>query len=672
MNVDLQEFRGAFVAEAREHLAAAQGHLLAIEKAARAGQSAPRALRDLLRLLHTIKGLAAMVGVEPIVQLAHAMETTVRTTEQAGGATNATTSEALVAGSRAIEAQIRNVESDRAPSSAPADVLRALEGVEPPVRVARTELDIDPVIAAKLNASEKDQLRAGATAGRRVMRVDFAPAAEKAALGISITTVRERIGALGEIVKVIPVNTPASPTSPGGLVFTLLVITNAADVDLAAAAHVGPEAVTMLAGAATEEEAVVAEAGVDAMPSVRVDEPEDAPVEDSRTTLRVEVRRVDDAIDMLGSLIVTRARLAHAVARLEQSGADCRELRAILADNARQLRDLRSAILRVRMVPLAVALDRLPFVVRGLRRATGKDVQLVLDVGNGELDKTVAERLFPALIHLVRNAVDHGIETAAARVAAGKSPDGTIRMTSRSLDRNVEIRIADDGDGVDRARVAGKAGAPVPVTDDELLELLCRPGLSTRSEVDTTSGRGLGMDIVRKTVERLGGELVLETVPGRGTTFIVRVPLTVAIVDAFTVRCRGDRFAVPVAAVEEIIELGRLVPPTHPGGPRLLARRGETVPVVDLGDALTLPKVAGSTAPHALLVRPNRGEILGYAVERVLGQQEIVVRPLVDPLVASPAISGSTDLGDGRATIVLDLLGLSAMTVAARRRGRAA
>lgn len=658
MNVDLQEFRGAFVAEAQEHLSGAQALLVGIENAARAGKSAPRELRDLMRLLHTIKGLAAMVGVEAIVQLAHTMESTVRAAEQSGGVLEKVATDALVAGADAIAVRVRAVEANRPALAPPPDVIAALAGIEPPARISRPELAVDPILGAKLSASEKEELRVGATGERRALRVDFAPSAERAASGITITSVRERIEKLGEIVKVVPINTPATAGTPGGLVFTLLVLTTASPAELAEAAHVSPETVTVFAEAPAIPPVAT---------PVREEElPEDPQAEDART-LRVDVRRVDDAIDLLGALVVTRSRLARAIERLERTGADCRELRAVLVDNARQLRDLRAAILRVRMVPIASALDRLPFVVRGLRQATGKHVHLALDLGNAELDKTVGERLFPALVHLVRNAVDHGIETPAERTAVGKSPDGTIRITSSAFDRNVELRISDDGRGVDRASVARKAEAPVPATDEELLDLLCRAGLSTRQAIDTTSGRGMGMDIARRTVERLGGELLLETTPGYGTTFVIRVPLTVAIVDAFTVLCRGEHFAVPVPVVEEIVELGRLVPATRAGGPRLLARRGETVPVVDLGDALGLAPAI--PAPLALLVRPARGEIMGYGVDRVLGQQEIVVRPLADPLVASAAISGSTDLGDGRATIVLDLVGLAAL---AFERGRAA
>lgn len=678
MNVDLKEFRSAFVAEAEEHLAAITALLLATERSVREARAKgfQRELRELMRLLHTIKGLSAMVGVEPIVSIAHKMESVVRVAERAGGILDEQAIEVLIAGTRAIEARVRAVSENREVTAPPADLLAALASVAPPVPAARpASLPLDATIASKLGASDEQQLRDGARSGKRAVRVDFTPSADKASQGISITSVRGRLAAVAEIVKVLPLTVAATSSAPGGLVFAIVLLTTGTDEQLAEAAGVAPAAVTQLLEAAPS----VSSLDVSALPMTVALEDDDAYSEGGRGVLRVDVARVDDAIDMLGGLVVTRSRMAHSVERLEANGADTRELRSIMADNARQLRELRAAILRVRMIPLAAILERIPLVVRGLGRASGKQVRVELDVGTAELDKTVAERLFPALVHLARNAVDHGIESPAERLAAGKPETATVTIRSTTLDRNVEIRLSDDGRGVDRAAVAASARASVPTSNAALLDLLCRTGLSTRTEIDTTSGRGLGMDIVRTiVVHRLGGELTLETEPGVGTTFVLRVPLTVAIVDAFTVRCGGERFAVPVPIVEEIVELAeervvigpssQRVRGTRRGATRLLARRGLTVPVFDLAEALDLP--GRTSAPHGLLVRRGAGELVAYAVERVLGQQEIVVRPLVDPLVASSAISGSTDLGDGRATVVLDLLALSSLLEAGE--GRAA
>lgn len=691
MNVDLKEFRAAFVAEADEHLATVRRLLLEVERLMRAKKSAPRELRELLRLLHTLKGLSAMVGVEPIVILSHKMESVLRTAERSGGSLGERAIEILLRAAESIAKRIRAVaeEQTSVPHPSP-ELLEALDNLlrrssahtrasAPTGAIAA--LKLEPAVTAKLSASEEEQIRTGARAGRFALRADFSPSPDKAARGLSITSVRARVEAIAEIVKIVPLSTPRTPENPGGLLFALLLLTDAS-LDAIAEA-VGIDASSLVEILPRGEPVVTPEEESD----LHIDrhdeegfdksEPGASPTyESSHGMLRVEVSRVDDAIDMLSDLVVTRSRMALAVERLEAAGVDTRELRGIMIDNARQLRELRAAILRVRMVPIAAVLDRLQLVVRGLARTTGKRVRLKLDVGAAELDKTVAERLFPALVHLIRNAVDHGVEPPEERARLGKDEMATVTIQSVSLDRNVEIKITDDGRGVDRAAVAHRAKRSLPISDTSLLDALCESGLSTRAEADTTSGRGLGMDIVRKIVTQgLSGELSLSTQAGVGTTFTLRVPLTVAIVDAFIVRSGEHdqhRFAVPVSIVEEIVEIPsaeRIV--TGPRGSRsharLLPRRGETVPLFELGAALAssddptkdAPAATHAPSPHALIIRKSHGELVAFGVARVLSQQEIVVRPLADPLVASITISGSTDLGDGKATVVLDLLALS-------------
>ena len=662
--MDLREFRAAYLAEVEEHLGAINALLLAVETASRNHKPSPRDLRELMRLLHTIKGLSGMVGIEPIVTIAHRMETVLRAADRAGGLLGDRALEALLGGTRAIEARVRAVAHDEPVADPAPATLAALDAIDVPAQQASPpDASLDPALAAKLTASEIEQLAQGAEAGRRGLRVDFAPAPAKAERGQTITTVRDRISTIGEIVRVLPVATPPREGAPGGLIFAVILLTEASDDAVAEAVGIPLDDI----------HEIVAARGlpvVSASSPELVAEPEEDPAEPQRPgVLRVEVGRIDDVIDKLAGLLVTRSRLSRALAKMREAGIDTRDLDVIMTDKARQLRDLRGAILRVRMVPITALLDRLPLVIRGLGRSTGKQVHLVLEGGGAELDKTVAERIFPALVHLLRNAVDHGIESAEERASAGKPPQATITVSSSSRNnRQIEVRIQDDGRGVDRERVAAKAGRDVPTDNATLLELLCRPGLSTRDQVDTTSGRGVGMDIVHKIiVDGLGGVLALETTPGEGTTFVLRVPLTIAIVDAFAVRCAGERFAVPVPVVEEIVEL-------HPGkmvrGPRVrghetrfFARRGETVPVVDLARVLGLPvtPAAESTDVHqALLVRRGHDEPIAFVIDRILGQQETVVRPLADPLVTVIGVTGSTDLGDGRATLVLDLLGLCA------------
>ena len=688
MKVDLREFRAAYLAEVDEHLSAINAGLMAVDTANRAGKSSPRELRELMRLLHTIKGLSAMVGIEPIVGIAHRMETVLRAADRAGGLLGDRALEAMIAGTRAIESRVRAVANDEPVLDAAAGTLAELDAVEAEMEADVTpqslvpDAILDPEVGAKLTASEREQLAQGAAGGRHGVRIDFAPSPAKAESGLTITTLRDRITAIGEIVRVLPMAMPATEAAPGGLLFALILLTDAsldaitdtagvprADVQEILAARLLPlgpisdpnppvGASSADGAAAGAESTLLSDDGA----HVEVQRP---------GVLRVDVARIDDTIEKLSGLIVTRSRLARAAAKLRDAGADTRDLDAILIDNARQLRDLRAAILRVRMIPISTVLDRLPLVIRGLGRTTGKQVRLSLEGGSAELDKTVAERIFPALVHILRNAVDHGIEKPEERMRNGKPEHATITVTSSSRNnRQIEIRIEDDGRGVDRARVSAKAGRDA-ADDTALLELMCRPGLSTRDQIDTTSGRGVGMDIVRKiVVDGLGGELMLETKPGFGTAFVLRVPLTIAIVDAFMLRCGGQRFVVPVPVVEEIIDLDpkRLVRGPRVGGheTRFIARRDETVPVIDLAHALGLVNPHAPygesgvlDAMQALVVRRGHDEPVAFAIERVLGQQETVVRPLVDPLVVVTGVSGSTDLGDGRATLVLDLIGLT-------------
>lgn len=679
MQVDLREFRGAYLAEVDEHLAAINAALLAVDGASRAGRSSPRELRELMRLLHTIKGLSAMVGIEPVVAISHRMESILRSCDRGGGIASDMAIEALFSGTRAIEGRVRAVANDELVAEPTAALLADLdaaaaeaEGVKPsgPGDSDReSSPTLDPVLAARLTASEREQLSNGTATGQRALVIDFSPSPAKADGGLNITSLRERLVILGEIVRVLPTAMAPTEATPGGLLFAVILLTKETPEAVAEAAQLPLADVREILAARSLPVAPPSEApGARAAARDQEEHGDHEAVDVQRPgVLRVAVERIDDTIEKLSGLMVTRSRLAIASRRMREAGADTRELDAVLIDNARQLRDLRAAILRVRMVPVAAVLDRLPLVIRGLGRSTGKLVRLVIDAGGAELDKTVAERIFPALIHLLRNAVDHGIETPDERTRAGKPEHATIIVTSTShSNRAIEIRITDDGRGVDRARVAAKAGEDVPDDDGTLLALLCRPGLSTRDEVDTTSGRGVGMDIVHKiVVDGLGGELVLESTPGVGTTFVIRVPLTIAIVDSFMLRCAGERFVVPVPVVEEIVEL---LPGSIVSGPRafgretrLFARRGKTLALIDLAVALGLTQPSSTTTDkQALVVRRGRDEPVAFAIDRVLGQQETVVRPLLDPLVAVAGVSGSTDLGDGRATLVLDLLGLSA------------
>lgn len=658
--IDLTEFLGGFVSEADELVASAHALLIEIDAACVAGTLRPKAVRDLFRALHTIKGLAGMVGVEPVVEIAHALETLLRAADRSGGHMTRGAVEITIQGVQAIGERVRSVADGLVVEPAPEPLLVAIAGVD----IAGGSPEAPPPISAewdaRLSLGERQHLYLALRAGTRVWALSFAPNADHAASGTSIASVRARLSVLGEIVKVAPRTEADGKT----LVFDILVISDATPAAIAEAGATEPANLTALIA---PPEITVTMPVVDALTADPVGQLSQL----GRAVVRVELSRLDDLQEQLSLLIVTRFRLDREIAAQAERGVEVRGLREIAELQSRQLRDLRRAILRVRMVRVSEVLEPLALLVRSLARPGHKEVRLEIEANETEVDKAVADRLLPALVHLVRNAVDHAIEPVEQRLANHKDRCGLLRVSCREVGGSqLELVVSDDGRGIDRASIARRANRSVDA-DDDLLEVLTTPGFSTVESATHTSGRGLGMDIVKRiTVGDLGGELWLSSVAGEGTQFRLKVPLTIAIIDVFAFACGVQSFVVPVAAIEEIFELARereVIPPaSHDRGSwvSLIERRGQAIPVVSLCDALA---ISNGDARKAIVIRRN-GELMAFAVDRMLGRHEVVVRPIADLLVRVPGISGATDLGDGHPTLMLDLFELGARATAREER----
>lgn len=653
--VDLKEFVDGFIAESEQLVAAANAGLLEVEEANARRELRPKVVRDVFRALHTIKGLAGMMGVQPIVDIAHSMETVLRAADQAGGKLGPRAVELGITSVRAIAERVRCVAEHKPILPAPESLLDELARIDVTSATAASNT-IATGWDRKLSPAERQQLGGALEAGRKAYAMTFSPSASAYEKGITIGAVRAAVSALGDIVKVAPRGVPPTPEAPAGLVFDLLVVSDAEPANLSAAACTTVDQLEVIE--AKREEPLE--------PAMRTD---DDVVPIGRSFIRVELSRLDELQDQLSALVVTRFRLERQLAEMAAKGQDVRALGEIIDVQRRQLRELRSAILRARMVRVADVLEPLTMLLRSLVRPGIKEARLEIDVRDTELDKAVADRLMPALIHLVRNAVDHAIEPVVERTRLGKPNAGRVRIQCRETGNQLEITVRDDGRGIDRAAIEKKLGRALG-TDEELLEAIATPGFSTREQASETSGRGLGMDIVHRiVVNDLGGELVMMTKPGEGTTFTLRVPLTIAIIDVFSFECGKQPFVVPVAAIEEIFDLAesrRIEGPARARGAltvSLIERRGKPLPIVSLGDMLELD---GHDDKKALVVKRN-GEPVAFAVDRVLGRHEVVVRPIEDVLARAPGIAGATDLGDGRPTLLLDLIELGGRVASYRR-----
>ena len=480
-------------------------------------------------------------------------------------------------------------------------------------------------------------------------QIRFLPSQELVARGIRVDAIRKRLEGAGEILGATP------RVTPGGAIAFEFVF--AGSIDDATVTEWRRDGLEMEPVEAGEVQAAPAGA-MDALPLGTELSSSSATVAPSHV-VRVDLTRLDDLMRNVGDLVISRARLGETLAKVERrlAPAEWRSIQENAVALDRQVRTLREGIMRVRLVPVGEIFRRMPFVVRDLARETGKRVRLELQGQATEIDKFLIERMMDPVLHLVRNAVSHGIESAEERIAAGKRPEGTIVLSAASAGDVVRIEIADDGRGVDAGAVIARAqaaGLPVPAGPPDaatLLSLICAPGFSTREQSDRASGRGVGMSVVKSAVDELSGAMYLESERGAGTTFIIDLPVTLAITDALIARAGGDTFAVPQGSVREVIEVATATL-LQVERNEMIAYRGGALPVVRLAQLFGIAETARDRL-HVFVVGTGTGA-LGIAVDRIVGQREIVVRTIADPLVRVTGIAGATDLGDGRVVLILD------------------
>jgi two-component system, chemotaxis family, sensor kinase CheA len=652
------EFLDDFYTECDELLGNVRTQLTQLDAACGAARTDPVALEALYRHMHSLKGIAAMVGLREAEQLAHAAEGLLRLLSRGETSLSCNHLDLLDAVTRRLE-QIVTAHRLHEPVPTGVDLITQLNQFDIGVQeiatpsAARAE---SPSADSEYAAASSDRAAAVQTAGdpaatgHVVWSASFSPSSELDQRGINISTVRARLAGLGRIISATPLIQSGGRMS---FEFTLSLRDVPADLNAWELDGIFLRPVEPKSASSPMPEPTRGEAAPSSMfvaPSHIV---------------RVDLSRLDELMRLVGEMVIHRSRLDE---RILRAAGDRSELQEVNLALGRSLRELREAITRVRLVSVAEIFGRLPFVVRDLARESEKKVRIVVEGQETEIDKYVVERLKEPILHIVRNAISHGMELPEERLRAGKPEEATLVLSAAASGQSVIIQIRDDGRGLDAKKIVARAtslGINLPDTpsDSELLAVISRPGFSTRDAVDRAAGRGVGMAVVQRVVRDLSGSMSVESEPGKWTRFTLRLPLTLSIAETILVSAAGQTCAVPQAFIEEIAQFSaadvRAIQDAE-----VISYRDGVLPLVRLRRMFGAE--ASTAASFPVLVLGSERGLCGLVVDQVHGQREVVVRSMHDPLIQVPGISGATELGDGRPVLILDPVSLSGGAVRPR------
>ncbi|SUG56205.1 chemotaxis protein CheA [Salmonella enterica subsp. arizonae] len=382
------------------------------------------------------------------------------------------------------------------------------------------------------------------------------------------------------------------------------------------------------------------------------------------TSIRVAVEKVDQLINLVGELVITQSMLAQRSNELDPVNHG--DLITSMGQLQRNARDLQESVMSIRMMPMEYVFSRFPRLVRDLAGKLGKQVELTLVGSSTELDKSLIERIIDPLTHLVRNSLDHGIEMPEKRLEAGKNVVGNLILSAEHQGGNICIEVTDDGAGLNRERILAKAisqGMAVNenMTDDEVGMLIFAPGFSTAEQVTDVSGRGVGMDVVKRNIQEMGGHVEIQSKQGSGTTIRILLPLTLAILDGMSVRVAGEVFILPLNAVMESLQPRE--EDLHPlaGGERVLEVRGEYLPLVELWKVFDVEGAKTEATQGIVVILQSAGRRYALLVDQLIGQHQVVVKNLESNYRKVPGISAATILGDGSVALIVDVSALQGL-----------
>jgi two-component system chemotaxis sensor kinase CheA len=653
MSVDIAQFHQTFFEESFEGLDAMESALLGLD----IGAADAETINGIFRAAHSIKGGSATFGFSAVANFTHRVETLL---DQMREGSRPVTQDA-------VEILLQSV-----------DVLRAMleavrgDGALPDAMAAEVQGRLETMLATDEGgtAESADGPQAADGEGWRIV---FQPHQHMLQTGNDPIRIFRELAELGELevradTSKLPSLTELDPEACH-LGWTLELRGEASEGDVR-------EVFDWVEGdcdLAIEPLGRV-EGGGDVVPVAAQAAPADKPAAQARSSageggsIRVDIAKVDAIINLVGELVITQSMLGQVGESMEDSpGLDLQrfeKLRDGLAQLERNTRELQESVMQIRMLPISFAFNRFPRLVRDLSQQLGKRIELKMFGEQTELDKTVMEKIGDPLVHLVRNALDHGIEAPAARLEMGKPESGVVELEAYHKGGNIIIEIRDDGRGLDRDKLLAKArgrglvpDGQVP-SDADIYEYVFHPGFSTADKVSDVSGRGVGMDVVRRNIKALGGNVEIHTEKGRGTTFTVRLPLTLSILDGQLVRVGDQSYVIPLVSIVESLQIRQRQVSAIAGKAEMYKLRDDYIPIVRLNE------VFGSGSPYSTLegglmvVAEGDGNRAGFMVDDLLGQQQVVIKSLETNFQRVEGLSGATILGDGTVALILDVAGL--------------
>ena len=679
--MDTSEYMPMFLAEAREHLQELNLAIVRLEDAPRDRSN----VDEIFRIAHSLKGMSATMGFDQIASLTHEMEDVFELLRQRSDGLPADAIDTVLACLDALSSAFDAIEADGKEALDPAQLIERLRGL---VRARTAEQEL-----ARTGGAALPDLVAAASAGERVLHVVavldeqvLMPAVRAHMVFAALSEHGEVIGGIPDDVELFSghrieawitcEHEEEAVAKSVGFVSDVIAV----EVGEVAAPHAvpdpEPEPVPELPaetpGTAEEPAAQAQDPAVEAQepaaePPVAAEEPAPARVavaapkaSPSTRTVRVDAERLDALMHSMGELVIHRTAVEALAAN-----ADIPGLQQAMQELTRSSQALQTMVMQVRMIPVDVVFLRFPRLVRDVSSKLGKEVKLDLVGSDTELDRTVVDALGDPLVHLVRNALDHGLEPVHERVAAGKPEVGTLQIAARHAGGSVVIEVRDDGRGINPEVIAQKAlssglidaQAAVDLTMKGAIELLFAPGFSTAEATSDISGRGVGMDAVRAKIRELGGEVVMDSIQGEGTTAQIRLPLTLAIVSALHVDIAGDPYAIPLDRVERTLRLSEQTVRSV-AGRRMLVLDDGVLQLLEGAEVFGRP--SGGDHEFVVIVRAQE-QRLAISVDDLIGQRELVTRPLPPIVSSGEPVSGGAALADGRIALIVDCDALRAL-----------